>query len=63
MLYLSGNKAIRSTYGTTLLDEHVDESLIMEQGHSDIVTTRAFYYYSYKAQKTKEAQIEKAISI
>jgi integrase len=55
---------IRRTYGTTLLDEHVDESLIMEQmGHSDISTTRKFYYYSNKAQKTKEDQIEKAINI
>lgn len=55
---------IRRTYGTTLLDEHVDESLIMEQmGHSDISTTRDFYYYSNKTQKTKEAQIQKAISI
>lgn len=55
---------IRRTYGTTLIDENVDESLIMEQmGHSDISTTQKFYYFSNKAQKTKEAQIEKAISI
>lgn len=55
---------IRRSYGTTLLDEKVDESLIMQQmGHSDIATTRDFYYYSNKTQKTKEAQIQKAISI
>jgi integrase len=55
---------IRRTYGTTLIDEKVDESLIMEQmGHSDISTTQKFYYFSNKTQKTKEAQIEKAISI
>jgi len=37
---------IRRTYGTTLFDNDVDESIIMEQmGHSDISTTRRFYYY------------------
>lgn len=55
---------IRRTYGTTLLDAKVDESIIMEQmGHSDITTTKKFYYFSNKRQSTKEAQINKAISI
>lgn len=55
---------IRRTYGTTLIDGSVDESIIMEQmGHSDITTTKKFYYYSNKNQKTKEMQIEKAINI
>jgi len=55
---------IRRTYGTTLLDAKVDESLIMEQmGHSDITTTKKFYYYSNKLQKSKIEQINKAISI
>jgi Site-specific recombinase XerD len=55
---------IRRTYGTTLLDNNVDDSVIMEQmGHSDISTTKKFYYYSNKNQKSKEAQIERAISI
>lgn len=54
---------IRRTYGTTLIDAGVAESLIAQQmGHSDIATTRAFYYYSNKAQKTQEAQIEKALT-
>jgi integrase len=55
---------IRRTYGTTLIDHHVDESIIMEQmGHSDITTTKKFYYYSNKNQRSKELQIEKAINI
>lgn len=55
---------IRRIYGTTFLDEHVDKSLIMAQiVHSNIATTRDFYYYSNKTQKTKEAQIQNAISI
>ncbi len=55
---------IRRTYGTTLLDEGVDEILITQQmGHADISTTKTYYYYSNKTRKTNEAQIEKAISI
>ena len=55
---------IRRTYGTTLLDGNVDESIIMEQmGHKDITTTRKHYYYSNKNQKSKELQIQKAIRI
>lgn len=55
---------IRRTYGTTLLDNDVDESLIMAQmGHSDITTTRKYYYYSNKNMKSKELQIQKAIKI
>lgn len=55
---------IRRTYGTTLLDNNVDDSIIMEQmGHSDISTTKKFYYYSNKNKKSKEAQIERAINI
>lgn len=54
---------IRRTYGTTLLDEKVDEILIMQQmGHKDIATTQKFYHYSNKLRKTNEAQIEKALS-
>lgn len=55
---------IRRTYGTTLIDANCDDSLVMEQlGHADIATTRKFYYYSNKNQKSKEIQIEKAINI
>ncbi|WP_238900042.1 site-specific integrase [Clostridium sp. YIM B02500] len=54
---------IRRTYGTTLIDEGVAESIIAQQmGHSDISTTRAFYYFSNKTRKTQESQIEKALS-
>jgi len=54
---------IRRTYGTTLLDEGVDEILVTQQmGHADISTTKTYYYYSNKTRKTNEAQIEKALS-
>lgn len=54
---------IRKTYGTTLLDNQVDEGFVIQQmGHSDISTTKKLYYFSNKNQKTKAMQIENAIS-
>ena len=53
---------VRKTYGTTLLDNDVDEAFVKEQmGHSDIATTRKLYYFSNKAEKNKKEQIEKAV--
>ena len=54
---------VRKTYGTTLLDNNVDDSFVAEQmGHTDVTTTRKLYYYSNKNQKKKLAQIENAVS-
>ncbi|WP_026669309.1 tyrosine-type recombinase/integrase [Butyrivibrio sp. AE3006] len=54
---------IRKTYGTILLDSEIQESLVMNQmGHSDIATTRKYYYYSNKNEMNKLSQIERAIS-
>lgn len=54
---------IRKTYGTTLLDADVDESLVMAQmGHSDIATTRKYYYYSNKNMDVKRSQINNALA-
>ena len=54
---------IRKTYGTNLLDADVDESTVAEQmGHSDIATTKRFYYRSNKNDNTKFEQISKALS-
>ena len=45
---------IRKTYGTMLIDSGADDSTVMEQmGHSDITTTRKFYYFSNKSQAEK----------
>ena len=53
---------IRKTYGTTLIDNHVDERFITEQmGHADISTTKKLYYFSNKTRKAKEEQIEQAV--
>lgn len=54
---------IRKTYGTTLLDADVDESLVAEQmGHADISTTKKHYYFSNKNKDKREKQISNAIS-
>lgn len=54
---------IRRTYGTTLIDAGVAESLIAQQmGHKDISTTKNYYYFSNKTRKTNKSQIEKALS-
>lgn len=51
---------LRKTYGTTLLDSGVDESLIMEQmGHADIKTTRQYYYYSNQSREEKLEQLNR----
>lgn len=54
---------IRKTYGTTLIDQNVDESLIAEQmGHKDITTTKKYYYFSNRSKTNKVKQINEALS-
>lgn len=54
---------IRKTYGTTLLDNHVPEQLIASQmGHSDISTTKKYYYRNNKSKETNRAEIERGLS-
>ena len=54
---------IRKTYGTLLLDSpDIEDALVQQQmGHSDINTTRRYYYYSNKNDSHKAEQIAKAI--
>lgn len=57
------NHKIRKTYGTTLIDNGVDDAIIAEQmGHTDIATTRKFYYYSNKTKEKTQEQVKRAIS-
>ena len=54
---------LRKTYGTTLIDNGVDESLIMQQmGHKDISTTRKYYYFANKDNESNMKQIKNAIN-
>lgn len=53
---------IRKTYGTTLIDNNVDDSIVAEQmGHADISTTRKIYYYSNKSRANKKKQVRAAL--
>ena len=53
---------IRRTYGTTLIDNNVEDSLIMSQmGHTDITTTRKYYYYANRNDEHKRDQINSSI--
>lgn len=55
---------LRKTYGTKLLDSGVDESLIMEQmGHTDIKTTKQYYYYSNQSHEEKLKQLNRVCAI
>lgn len=53
---------IRKTYATMLIDSKVDESLIMSQlGHSDIATTKKYYYFANKNKEHNMEQITNAV--
>ena len=56
------NHKIRKTYGTMLIDNGVDDSIVAEQmGHTDIATTRRYYYFSNKSEDKKREQINHAV--
>lgn len=51
---------IRKTYGTILLDNGVEESLVIAQmGHTDIKTTKRYYYRNRKNLQQKTEVIDK----
>ena len=59
----SQNK-IRKTYGTILIDSKVDESLIISQmGHTDIRTTKGYYYKNRKNEEQKMIAINKVTAL
>lgn len=50
---------IRKTYGTMLIDSNVDESLIISQmGHTDIATTKMYYYKNRRSIQQKAKIID-----
>ena len=54
---------IRKTYASKLLDAEVEESIVKTQmGHTDIKTTRDYYYYSTQNPEYKKMQISRAIN-
>ncbi len=52
----------RKTYATRLINANVEDSLVMTQlRHSDITTTRKFYYFDNRTADEKSEAIERAI--
>lgn len=55
---------IRKTYGSILIDNGVNESVIISQmGHTDIKTTKEFYYKNRKTIEQKQAYINEVIGL
>lgn len=53
---------IRKTYATNLLNAGVDEKLIEKQmGHTDISTTKQFYYYNNRKPEESQEIIQNAL--
>lgn len=56
------NKA-RKTYATTLINGNVDEALIISMmGHTDLRTTKGYYYFNNATKEQEERQICNALS-
>lgn len=59
----SPNK-IRKTYGTILIDENVSEAIIISQmGHTNIKTTKRYYYKNRKNMEEKSEIIDKVVGL
>lgn len=55
---------IRKTYGTILIDANVDESLVISQmGHTNIKTTKTYYYKNRRNEKEMAEIINKVSSL
>lgn len=53
---------IRKTYATKLINNNVDEKIIMRQmGHTDIATTKQYYYFNDKSEDDARLQIVNAL--
>ena len=53
---------IRKTYGSLLIDNGCEESLVKAQmGHTNILTTKTYYYYSTRTNNNRKEQIERAV--
>jgi len=54
---------VRKTYATTLINGNVDESLIISMmGHTDLKTTKGYYYINNATREQEEKQICNALS-
>lgn len=54
---------LRKTYATRLLNSNVDEAIVINQmGHTDIATTKGYYYYNDKTMEKMADLIGNVIS-
>lgn len=54
---------LRKTYATKLIDGGVDEWLVTDQlGHTDISTSKKYYYFHRKEEQYDREQIQKALN-
>lgn len=59
-----GMHSLRKTYGTRLINAGVDEAVIINQmGHTNINTTKSYYYYNDKSRGEILNMVEKALSV
>lgn len=57
------NHKIRKTFGTTLINSGVDDAIVAAQmGHTNVETTRKFYYYGNKSKEKAREQVRNAIN-
>lgn len=55
---------IRKTYGTLLIDSGVEESLVLSQmGHTNIATTKKYYYKNRKSPDSKAESINNIVGL
>lgn len=55
---------IRKTYGTTLIDAGVEDSIVCTQmGHTDIATTRKYYYHSKQNDEQYINAVRQAVMV
>lgn len=53
---------LRKTFGTMLIDSGTEDSIVMEMmGHSDITTTRKYYYFPRISDEEVKNRLEKAV--
>ena len=59
-----GMHVLRKTYATRLINAGVEESIIINQmGHTDIKTTKNYYYYNNKANGYMSEMIQNALAL
>lgn len=55
---------VRKTYGSILLSSGMDETLVARQmGHTDVSTTKQYYYYNFRDEQEANKQVQMAMQM